>query len=45
MVPFGWARFEIRETPVGGARRAVFAITAEKAGKGVVSELDHTRAE
>jgi hypothetical protein len=43
-VPFGWARFEIRET-TDGADRILFHAVAQETGSGARSELDETRAE
>jgi hypothetical protein len=42
-VPFGWARFEIRE-PTDGAAKTTFRAVAQATGSGARSELDETRA-
>jgi hypothetical protein len=41
-VPFGWARFEIREG-TGGAQRTLFRASAAATGSGARSELDESR--
>lgn len=41
-VPFGWARFEIREL-TGGASKTIFTATAVKAGQNAKSEVDETK--
>jgi hypothetical protein len=43
-VPFGVAKFEIRERMDGGAARTLFVATAERSGKEAKGELDETSA-
>jgi hypothetical protein len=43
-VPFGCARFEIREEKDGAAPRILFSATASRTGKGARSELDLSNA-
>jgi hypothetical protein len=42
-VPFGWAKFEIREVS-GGITQTIFTAAAVKTGQGAKSEVDETRA-
>jgi hypothetical protein len=41
-VPFGWARFEVREHLPARAVRTVFVIAAQRSGTGAPSELDES---
>jgi hypothetical protein len=43
-VPFGCARFEVREGSGDGPRKTVFTATAARSGKGAKSEVDEARA-
>jgi hypothetical protein len=43
-VPFGWARFEIRERSARRPARLVFTVTAQRSGMGAASELDESAA-
>lgn len=42
-VPFGWARFDIREATAGEDGRTVFSAEVLKRGAGAASELDETK--
>lgn len=44
-VPFGWAKFEIRERIGDAPARVLFSAEAVRSGKAARSELDETKAE
>ena len=43
-VPFGWARFEVREGPRDGPGQTVFTATAVRSGKGAKAEVNEALA-
>jgi hypothetical protein len=43
-VPFGCARFEVREGQGDGRLRTIFTATAARSGKGAKAEVDETKA-
>jgi hypothetical protein len=43
-VPFGCARFEVREGTGDGPRKIVFAATAARSGKGAKAQVNEAKA-
>ena len=43
-VPFGWAKFEIRERPEQGPVRVIFSAAAARTGTGAKKEVDESKA-